>query len=191
MDIDIDTPTSFNPASLFKEAVAASLVKDEEIVKHPCGFYFQDIPIDSETNLAAIPYKQAEKLGYFKIDFLHLSLLDYIKDKQQLRTLINKEPNWDLLCDENVVSKLFQLHRNYDIVLKVKPQSVNELADVIALIRPNKRHLLTSYLQNKTETSPLLYRQKNDDKSSFKRSHAIAYALTIVLQLHLIEQGIL
>lgn len=191
MDIDIDTPTAFDPASLFKEAIAASMVRNGELVKHPCGHYFQNISVDPETNLAAIPYEEAENLGYFKIDFLHLSILDFVESKQQLRTLIHKEPNWDLLCDKKVVSKLFQLHRHYDIISKIKPRSVNELADVIALIRPNKRHLLTDYLQDRVKVSPLLYRQKDDDKSSFKRSHAIAYALTVVLQLHLIEQNLL
>lgn len=191
MDIDIDTPTTFEPTSLFKEAVVASMVRNGELVKHPCGHYFQNISVDPETNLAAIPYEEAENLGYFKIDFLHLSILDFVESKQQLRALIHKEPKWDLLCDKNVVSKLFQLHRHYNIISKIKPRSVNELADVIALIRPNKRHLLTDYLQDRVKVSPLLYRQKDDDKSSFKRSHAIAYALTVVLQLHLIEQNLL
>lgn len=189
MDIDIDFPTTFNVQTVLHRAIPASMIKNGELTKHPCGYYFQTIPVDPFTNLAAIPYDKAEELGYFKIDFLHLSLLDYFKSKDEIRQLLQKQPNWNLLTDRNCVQKLFQLHRHYDLLVKIKPTSIIELADCIALIRPNKKHLIDEYLKDKQQTRYKLYRQKNDDKSSFKRSHALAYALTIVLQLHLIEQG--
>lgn len=188
-DIDIDFPTKFEPNCIFKNAVAASMVKDNDLVKHPCGYYFQAMPIDTVTKLAAIPYEEAEVLGYFKIDFLHLSALDYFNSKQEIRELIAKEPDWTLLLSEENVSKLFQLKRHHDLLRQVRPQSVNEVADCIALIRPNKKHLVNEYLKNRKKTAPLLYRQGSDDKSSFRKSHAVAYALTVVLQLHLISQG--
>lgn len=189
MDIDIDFPVNFQPTTIFKDAVVASMVKENELVKHPCGHYFQAIPIDPVTNLSAIPYEEAEVLGYFKIDFLHLSVLDHFKSKQEIRDLLAKQPDWTLLLHEDNVAKLFQLKRHHQLLREVKPQSVDELADCVALIRPNKKHLLQQYLSNRKKTSPLLYRQSDEDKSSFKRSHAISYALTIVLQLHLIAQG--
>ncbi len=99
MDIDIDLKTDFDPQKYFKEAVRASMVKNGELIKHPAGAYFQPIPVDSVTGLSAIPYEQAEEAGYFKIDFLHLSTLDFFDNKQQIRTLIKKEPDWLLLQD--------------------------------------------------------------------------------------------
>lgn len=188
MDLDIDLKTSFNPQVVFNTAVQASMIKNDELVKHPCGFYFQNIAVDNITGLSAIPYEEANILGYFKVDFLHLSLLDSIKSKQEVRDLANKEPNWDLLLDKDIVSKLFHVHRHYNLLLQLNPRSVQELADVIALIRPGKRHLLNEYLTNKQATRPKLYRGAMDDKSSFKRGHAIAYALNVVLQLNMIEQ---
>lgn len=190
MDIDIDTPTTFNPQEYF-DVVTASMVQAGALVKHPCGVYFQTIPVDSFTNLAAIPYNSAEELGFFKVDFLHLSILDHFESKNEIQTLIKTEPNWDLLCVPSVVKKLFQLHRNADLLIAVKPKSIQEIADCIALIRPNKRHLLESYLVDREKIRPLLYRQGNDDKSAFRRGHAISYALTVVLQLHLIQGGVL
>jgi len=187
-DIDIDFQTKFEPEQILKQAVPASMVKAGVLAKHPCGYYFQTIPVDPVTNLAAIPYEQAEEQGYFKIDFLHLSILDHFTSKQEIRELVNKQPNWNLLLDRDNVAKLFQIHKHYDVLLKVKPTSVDELSDCIALIRPGKKHLLEQYLKNKGKIRPQLYRQADDDKSAFKRSHALAYALTIVLQLHLIEQ---
>lgn len=188
MDIDIDLQTTFDPRLLMKQAIPASMVKNGDLVKHQCGHYFQAIPVDPVTNVAAIPYEQAEELGYFKIDFLHLSLLDGFNSKSEIRQLLQKQPNWELLQDETHVSKLFHLHRHADLLQRVKPQSVQELADCLALIRPGKKQLLDQYLRNKDKVRPVLY-TKAENGYSFKRSHAISYALTIVLQLHLIEQG--
>lgn len=188
MDIDIDFPTTFDPRRLMKQAVPASMVKNNDLVKHPCGHYFQTIPIDQQTGLAAIPYEEAEVLGYFKIDFLHLSLLDQFTSKSEIRQLIHQEPDWTLLQNPEHVAKLFQIHKNEKLLRRVKPTTVQELADCIALIRPGKRHLLEAYLQDKPGTRKHLY-AREEGGYSFKRSHALSYALTIVLQLHLISQG--
>lgn len=189
MDIDIDFPSNFNLNDVIKEAIPASMVKKGELSAHPCGYYFQTIPVDSHTNLAAIPYDRAMEIGYFKIDFLHLSLLDNFSSKQEIRDLLKAEPNWSLLTRSDVVPKLFQLHKNHSLLSKVRPRSVQEVADCIALIRPFKRDYLAPYLLDRDKVRPYLYRSSDDDKSSFKKSHAIAYALTVVLQLHLIQQG--
>jgi len=187
MDIDIDLPTSFDPLKTFKGAIPASMVKNDELSKHPCGVYFQQIPTDQYTGLSAIPYEQAEQLGYFKIDFLHLNVLNTITSKQELRELIDQEPDWNLFNDRKVVEKLFQLGKQYELISKLKPKSVDDVADVLALMRPGKKHLLQDYLNNKQEVRKELYK-KNDDGYTFKRSHAISYALTIIVQLHLIKQ---
>ena len=190
MDIDIDFSSTFDPRQLMKQAIPASMVKNGQLVKHPCGHYFQTIPIDSFTGFAAIPYEEAEVLGYFKIDFLHLSLLDSFKSKDEIRQLIAQEPDWSLLQNPEHVAKLFQIHKNEKLLRRVKPTSVQELADCIALIRPGKRHLLESYLHDKPGTRKQLY-AKEENGYSFKRSHALSYALTIILQMHLISRGTL
>lgn len=190
MDIDIDFPTKFDLNSVIRHAIPASMVKKGELAKHNCGYYFQNIPIDKHTGYAAIPYEKAEELGYFKIDFLHLSLLDNVKSKEELRQMIAKEPNWELLQDPNVVVKLFQIHKNVDLLQAIKPKSVQELADAIALIRPGKRHLIDRYLSNPQEVRQELYK-RDGDGYYFKKSHAISYALTIVAQLHLIAKGVI
>lgn len=189
MDIDIDFPTNFDPLDYFENAVRASMVSDGELKKHTVGVYFQNIPKDKMTGLSAIPYQEAEELGYTKIDFLHLAILDSVSSKQELRELINKEPNWDLLMIPSIVQRLFQIHKHYDVVQTVNPRSVQELADVIALIRPGKRFLLELYKENPNKVRPILYAES--EGYYYKKSHAVSYALTIVLQLHLIEKGVL
>ena len=195
MDIDIDLPTTFDATKLF-EVVRASMVKNGELVKHPVGVYFQRIAEDPITGLAAIPYKDAEQLGYFKIDLLHLSLLDYFNSKEEMRALLKREPNWNLLKREAVVQKLFQINKQFELVNQVQPRSVETLADCIALIRPSKRPLINTYVKAKTEEQKekirrLLYSKPQDNNVWFKKAHAVAYALTIVLQMHLIEAEIL
>jgi hypothetical protein len=188
MDIDIDCQSTFDPTTLF-DVVQASMVKNGELVRHPVGVYFQEIPKDRITGLSAIPYDAAEEVGYFKIDFLHLSVLDSFGNKEEIRALSRIPPDWNLLSSKSIVSKLFQLANHYDIVTVVQPRSVQELADCVALIRPGKRNLLKGYLKDRVNVRPLLY--EKTDKYFFKRSHAIAYAVTIVLQLHLIKGGLL
>jgi len=188
-DIDIDFSTPFNLLDYFPEAVRASMVVDGELKKHNCGAYLQNIPKDKITGFAAIPYKEAEKLGYMKIDFLHLSVLDVFQSKDEIRSLLKKEPDWNLLQVPSVVTKLFQLSNHHEMLTQLKPRSVVELADSIALIRPGKKMLVSGYLKDKEGVRKALYQKS--ERYSFKKSHAIAYALTIVLQLHLIKGGIL
>lgn len=188
MDIDLDLQSSFNPGVFFNKGVQASMVKTGKLVKHPVGIYFQNIAKDPITQLAAIPYKQAEQLGYFKVDFIHLSLLDSFKSKQQIRKLVKIPPNWKMLEDRNVVERLFHIHDHFDLIQRVKPQSIEELADCVALIRPGKYKLIPIYLKDKKLARTFLYIKK-DQQYTFKKGHAISYAINIVLNLHLISSA--
>jgi DNA polymerase III alpha subunit len=190
MDVDIDTQSHFSPLDHF-DVLLASMVKDGKLIKHPAGAYFQNIPKDNISGLAAIPYKEAEKLGYFKIDFLHLNFLDNFKSKQEIQDLIILEPDWTILESQEQVEKLFQIHNHFDIVYQIKPKSVIALADTIALIRPGKRKLLNAYIKHPNDIRNMLYTKPDDGKYYFKKGHAVSYALTIVLQLHLIKGKLL
>lgn len=191
MDIDIDLPSDFDPLEHFDTAIRASMVKDGIIKKHPVGVYFQHMAEDKISGLSAIPYEEAEELGFLKIDFLHLTLLDHFGSKEEIQQLLKVEPDWLLLQRPDVVRRLFQIHQHFDVIARVRPQSVQELADCIALIRPAKRGLLEPYLKDKEAVRPHLYTKPENDRYYFKHGHAIAYALNIVLQLHLIKGGLL
>jgi len=195
MDIDLDFKTNFDPLDYFKEGIPAIIVKDGKIQKHTAGVYLQSIPIDPITQFAAIPHKEAEKLGFFKIDFLHISLLNDFETKAEIRELIKHEPDWSLLQRQDVVEKLFQMGKHYDLILRMNPQSLEDMADCVAIIRPAMRHLINltySYDENKMRIREELFKIPDDpNKYYFKRSHAFAYAANVVLQLHLIKAGII
>lgn len=184
MDVDIDFPTTTDVLDFLPNWVKASVVKGGVLTPHPCGVYPQAIPKDRLTGTAAIPYAEAEKLGYDKLDFLHLQVYDIFESREEIKALVNLEPNWDLLMIPSVVENLFQLSRHFETISKIKPKSIEELADVIALIRPGKRHLLDFYLRDRDNARKLLY-LKDENGFAFKKSHAIAYSLVIQLQLHL------
>lgn len=183
MDIDIDLPKSFDPKEYF-DVVPALMVEDGEVRKHPAGVYFQNIPRDLESGLAAIPYKKTEELGFTKIDLLHLSLLENFESKKQIKDLLKKEPDWTILRDPNKVENLFHIGKHFDVVDRVKPTSIMQLADIMALIRPGKRKLLDAYINNPEKTREELYTKRIN--SDMRKAHAVSYALLIALQLHLI-----
>ena len=54
MDIDIDISPNTKIGEIFNWT-RASLVKNETLQPHPCGYYPHNIAVDAYTNLAAIP----------------------------------------------------------------------------------------------------------------------------------------
>ena len=190
-DVDVDTPSSFDPTKVFSNCVKASQYRDHKLMPHQCGVYFQDVPTDPVSGLAAVPYEEAERLGCFKIDFLHLSIYDHFTSKDEIKELLKHEPDWTLLQIPSVVEKLFQLAKHYDLIQKIKPKSIDDLADCLALIRPQKRFILQYYLNDRARYRRELYKMEDADGYAFKKAHAIAYALVVVLQLHLIKGGVL
>lgn len=182
-DIDIDFSDRERALGPL-EYIPASRVDDvkRDLVKHNVGVYFQNIPVDPATGLSAIPYKDADARGYFKLDFLNLDMYKKVKSEAHLQALVDCEPCWELLEYEEFVSQLNQIHGHFDVVSYYKPKSIEELAMVIALIRPGKKHLIGENLEDiKDEIW-----KKSDESYDFKRAHAIAYAQAIAVQLNLI-----
>jgi DNA polymerase III alpha subunit len=188
MDVDIDTATSFDPTKIFPSWPRASVVRDGKLTPHPCGVYPQSIPRDPMTGYAAIPYDQAEELGFLKVDFLHLSAYNNFESRKQIEELVNQDPNWKLLELDSTHPKLFQLAKHGEMLKAIKPSNIEELADCMALIRPGKKVMIGLYTKARDQARRALY-AKDDNGYSFKKSHALAYAYVCVLQLHLIEQG--
>ena len=188
MDIDIDVSSKTQPLEIFPDIIPASLNEAGKLRKHNVGYYFQSIPVDEVSGLSAITYKNAPNFNYFKVDIINLNLLDKFSSKKELRDLMHKEPLWDLLEERKIVEQLFHLHNKFDVVYKVKPRSILELADCLALIRPNKVKLIDKYIRakDKTEIRKVLYTKQ--DPSDLRKSHAIPYAYLIIAQLNLIER---
>lgn len=168
--------------------IPASRLDKQNLVRHVVGVYFQDIPQDPLTGLASIPYDEAERRGYFKVDFLNLGVYKGIRDEQHLDQLVQQEPMWEMLEDELIVDQLFHLNGHYDIVSAYKPRNIYQLAMVLALIRPGKRHL--QGLQWSIVESDI-WSSTDDEEYTFKKAHAVSYAHVVVVQMNLLlEQAL-
>ena len=143
-DVDIDFYDREKALKLFKHT-PASIIKKEEIEKHKTGVYFHSIPKDPVTGYASIDYKKAEDRGYFKIDCLNVNIYKAVKSEEELVKLMIEEPDWTMLKDKNIVDQLFHLNGHFDIVSKLEPQNIEQLAAVLAIIRPAKRNLMHKY----------------------------------------------
>ena len=186
MDIDIDFYDRTQALKIFKHVVAARQT-DDGAVSHNTGVYFQAIPHDPATNLSTINYKEAEQRGYFKLDFLNVNVYQGVRNKDHLTQLLNTEPLWDLLQDEEFVNLLFHLNGHIDVLKKTLPTSVEQLAAVLAMIRPAKRYLIG---KDWTTVMTEIWIKPDTDEYYFKKSHAIAYSHAIVIQMNLICEQI-
>ena len=184
-DIDIDVADRTKLLNLIKHTPA--MINDNgRRKKHNTGVYFHEIPNDPFTGLSTIDHKEAESKGYFKLDILNVSLYKDIESYDQLDELLAMEPMWNLLEHKEVVEKLFHIHAHYNIVSKMKPTSVEQLAAVLAIIRPAKRTLLGKDWDTVFAT---VWDKPTDGTYYFKQAHAISYAMAIVLQLNMLVKG--
>ena len=183
-DVDIDFFDRDGTLKLFKHA-PASIIKDDKIEKHKTGVYFHAVPTHPITGHSTLDYKKAEDRGYFKIDCLNVNIYKNIKSEQELVELMIEEPDWDMLKDPKVVENLFHLNGHFNIVSKLKPKNIEQLAAVLAIIRPAKRHLM--YKEWKDILTDV-WVKPTDGSYFFKKSHAVAYAQAIVIQMNLITK---
>ena len=183
-DVDIDFFDRDGVLKLFKHT-PASIIKDNKIEKHKTGVYFHAIPSDPINGYATLDYKKAEDRGYFKIDCLNVNIYKNVKSEQELVELMIEEPDWDMLKDPKVVENLFHLNSHYNIVSKLEPKNIEQLAAVLAIIRPAKRGLM---YKDWTEILKEVWVKPTDGSYFFKKSHAVAYAHAIVVQLNLIKK---
>ena len=182
-DIDID----FADRSIVLDKIKHRVAKLDTEKKHNTGVYVTEIPHNPVDMLSTIDYEKAEDRGYFKLDFLNVSLYKDIKDEEHLLRLMKKEPMWELLQHEEFTDQLFHLNGHGTVVKKLCPTSAEQLASVLAIIRPVKRHLV-----NKTwnEIEKQVWVKPSDGSYYFKKAHAIAYAHAIVVQMNLLCEGV-
>jgi hypothetical protein len=182
-DVDIDVADRTQLLSAIPHVPASILQPTGEYVKHNTGVYFQTIPQLPVEQISAIDYKSAQQQGWFKVDILNNSIYRDIVDEAHLDRLCNTEPMWELLQHREVVEQLFHINKHYDILLQYRPTCIEQLAMLLAIIRPGKRYLVG---KNWDKIAQQVWVKPSDDSYYFKHSHAISYALAIVVQLNLL-----
>ena len=181
-DIDIDFADRDIVLSQLKHRVAKLNTGN----KHNTGVYATEIPHNPIDNLSTIDYKSAEERGYFKLDFLNVSIYKDVKDEAHLQELMEREPLWELLEHEDFSEKVFHLNGHSNLLKLLKPTSVSQLAATLAIIRPAKRHLA-----NETwETIMKEVWTKPEEGYYFKKAHAVSYAIACVVHMNLLVEQI-
>jgi len=187
-DVDLDVSDRDTVIKLFPEAVIASENAKEQLVTHKTGLYFQQIPKDPATGLAAFPYKMAEDLGYYKIDFIANHVYDLIGSMEELDEILELPVDWSWFTDQRFFDPndrnhcLTHLGGYLDLCRKYKPKSVEDIAVLIAVIRPAKKGLIG---RPWGEIQEEIWKVTAGNYS-FKKSHAIAFALLVTVHAKLI-----
>lgn len=185
-DIDIDF-VDREQALKFFDATVASRIDNGKLVKHNTGIYLHEVPVDPITGLCSVDYETAESEGYFKIDFLNVGMYKGVRDEKHLTQLMNTEPLWDLLEQDDFSDLLFHVNGHGSILRQMKPKSIEQLAAIIAMIRPAKRHLIG---KSWNDVMSEVWTKPSNNEYYFKKSHATAYAVAIVVQMNLICESI-
>ena len=166
--------------------IPASKLNDKGINPHGVGVYLCNIPYDRLTGLASIDYKRAEEeFGYVKLDWLHNTIYDRFENRNELLEAMNTEPKWELLYKQDVIEQLPHINNYYTLINQLpRIDSIEKLAMFIAIIRPGKKYLI-DILQNTRKWESIEDRiwLKEDTGYQYKKSHAIAFALSITVDM--------
>lgn len=185
-DIDIDFLDRTDALNILKH-VPASIEDNGTFKKHNTGVYCTSIPYNPLTGMSTIDYKQAEERGYFKIDFLNVGIYKGVRSEEHLKQLMETEPLWDLLEQDDFSNLLFHVNGHGSILRQSKPKSVEQLAAVLAMIRPAKRYLIG---KDWTTILTEVWTKPENEEYYFKKAHAVAYAMAVVVQMNLICESI-
>lgn len=184
-DIDIDLADRNTILGLIK-AVPARQENNNQIKKHNSGVYVTDIPFDPVNNCASIDYQEAERRGYFKIDLLNMSVYQLVRDSAHYEQMLKRSVPWSRLLEREFCEKIVHIGNHYELVQKLRPDSIPRMAMFLAVIRPAKRHLAA---KNWTEIAQEIWNRPEDDGYFFKKSHAVGYAQLVALHMNLIDSA--
>lgn len=188
-DIDIDLADR-EQAMDGLNLIPASMLREGKLVRHNTGVYFHVVPKDPVTNLCSLPYDFAEPRGCFKIDLLNVGIYSMIRDEQHLLELMQRPLDWRLFEEPDFIKNLFHLNNYGELTSKLKPRSIEEIAMVLALIRPGKKHLQNRCLQQGFGSIRDEIWIVDDEGYAFKKSHGISYAMLVYVHANLlIEQA--
>ena len=178
-DIDID----FADRNIVLDKIEHRVAKLDTGKKHNTGVYVTECPHNPVDNLSTLDYKTAEDRGYFKLDFLNVSIYKGIKDETHLISLMRKEPLWELLEHKDFVEKVFHLSGHESLLRQLKPTSVSQLAAALAIIRPAKRHLANERWETIMKE---VWKKPENGEYYFKKAHAMSYAMACVVHMNLL-----
>ena len=182
-DVDIDFANRQDILDLIQHIPARKLFKGKPD-KHISGVYVQPIPVDPALGTASIHFKEADERGYFKLDFLNVSVYNAIRDQEHYDKLLETEPPWERLAEKEFVEQIIHIANYSKQISECMPDSIPRMAMFLAAIRPAKKHLLGLPWKEVNET----VWDKVDGEYVFRKAHAIAYATLVGLHMNIVNE---
>jgi hypothetical protein len=185
-DIDIDLADRTQVLNLITH-IAARQEQDDKPRRHNSGVYVTPIPYDPIHDCAAFDFREAEERGYFKLDLLNMSVYQLIRDQDHYDQLLATEPPWARLQEPEFVAQIVHINNHYDLIQRMPEpvDTVPRMAMFLSLIRPGKRHLVG---RSWYDISEQIW-STSADGYTFKKSHAISYALLVALHMNLVNSA--
>ena len=185
-DIDLDFADRNKILSLIQHTPARQLHQGQ-VRRHNSGVYVTDIPYDPVNQCAAIDYESAEARGYFKIDFLNMSVYQLIQSPEHYEQMLSQEPDWPRLWTDTAwASQLVHVGNYTDLLKNMRPDSVARMAAFISIIRPGKAHLQN---QSWDQVFESVWDGDVSQGYTFKKAHAISYSMLVRLHMNLLSQA--
>ena len=186
-DLDIDCADRSKILSLIQHTPARMNHRDGARA-HNSGVYVTPIPRDPLKGLASIDYETAEQRGYFKIDFLNMSVYQHIKDAEHYEWLLAQPVPWHRLWeDPDWAQQLVHVGNYTELLGAMRPDSIPRMAAFIAIIRPGKAHLQRRPWNEVFES---VWDGDTALGYTFKKSHAIAYAQLVALHMNILVHAL-
>jgi hypothetical protein len=183
-DIDIDFADRETVLKLIQHVPA----RQSNGRKHNSGIYVTDIPVDPVAGCAALDSETAESRGYFKLDFLNMSVYQLIRDPAHYEDMLTATPPWERLCtDREWASQLVHVGNYTDLLKNMRPDSIPRMAAFISIIRPGKAHLQT---RPWLEVFASVWDGDESRGYTFKKAHAISYAALVALHMNLTSPSV-
>lgn len=181
-DIDLDFANREDVLKLIQHVPA----RQSNGRKHNSGIYVSDIPWDPVNQCAAIDYQEAEQRGYFKLDFLNMSVYQLIRDPAHYEAMLTATPPWERLWTDHAwAGQLVHVGQYTNLLEIMRPDSIQRLAAFISIIRPGKAHLQT---RPWAEVFASVWDGDTSRGYTFKKAHSISYAMLVSLHMNLLNQ---
>ena len=182
-DIDLDFANREDVLKLIQHTPA----RQSNGRKHNSGIYVTDIPRDPVAGCAALDAETAEDRGYFKLDFLNMSVYQLVRDTTHYESMLATTPPWQRLwTDREWARQLVHVGNYTDLLVHMKPDSIPRMAAFISIIRPGKAHLQTRPWD---QVFASVWDGDDSQGYTFKKAHAISYAALVALHMNLLNSG--
>lgn len=183
-DIDIDCADRQKVLDLINHVPARQMI-DGQARCHNSGVYVTAIPQDPVLDCAAIDYQTAESRGYFKIDFLNMTVYQLVRSPEHYEWILEQPVPWERAWqDPDWAQQLVHVGGYTDLLSDMRPDSIPRMAAFISIIRPGKAHLQR---RPWAEVFDSVWDGDDSRGYTFKKSHALSYSMLVALHMRLVH----